>query len=304
MKKHYFNIKQKIKRLKNWSNNVYFPGFGDMSLLDVMVFFGKGLKHGNITTRASSVAYKFFIALIPAILVFLCFIPYVPVQGFQQTFIEFISSLFPPEIYSYIDSAIIEIATHQRPDILSIGFIMAIFFSVNGMNGLMQSFNETYHNIDKRSIYKQYFISLALVFLMFLIALIIMGFANLTEGVLDYFVNKNIIKKDITYNLLKYGKWLFIIVFAVFSISIIYYFAPSYRKKYKEILPGTIFASLLSLVVTLGLNFYISNISNLNEFFGSIGTLIVTLLWIYYNAIILLLGFEFNISIKSAKREK
>jgi len=301
-------IKKKLQefsnQIKKRLDKIHPPGFRGMSFLQVLQFFGKGIKHGSITIRASSIAYKFFIALIPAILFLLCFIPYIPIDGFQNTLIDFLRNVFPPNIYIYIDDAIIEVVTKQRPDLLSVGFFMALFFSVNGMNSVMHSFNESYHKTDNRSQLVQYLISFMLVIILALLAIIIIASVNLTENVLQTMLEEGLIQKKITFYLLKYGKWIVILFFMFTSISLTYFFAPSHRKKFKEILPGSILASILSVFVSLGLNYFISNVARFNEFFGSIGTLIVTLLWIYYNSIILLLGFEFNISIVNAVKSK
>ncbi len=305
MKKFKEKIQNLANQFKKRLEKIHPPGFKGMSLRQVLHFFGKGLKHGSITTRASSIAYKFFIALIPAILFLLCFIPYIPIDGFQNTLIEFLQEVFPPNIYLYIDEAILEVVTKQRPDLLSIGFVMALFFSVNGMNSVIHSFNESYHETDNRSQFIQYLVSFILVLILALLAIIIIGSVNLTENVLETMLENGFIEKKLTFYLLKYGKWIVILFFMFSSISLVYFLAPSHRKKFKEILPGSILASILSVFVSLGLNYFITNVAQFNEFFGSIGTLIVTLLWIYYNSIILLLGFEFNISIVNAvKSEK
>ncbi len=285
-------------------SRIYPPGLRGMDLYAFLRFFVVGLKHGKITSRASSIAYKFFIALVPAILFVLCFIPYVPIAGFQERLIALIQDVFPPEIYGYIEQALMDVLTVQRLDLLSFGFLMALFFSVNGMHSVMRSFDDSYHKTDNRSEITQYLISLLLVFIMAFLVILVIASISLGENFLQNLIESGILQKKSSFLLLKYGKWLLLALFVFISIAIVYYLAPSHKKKFKGIIPGAMLSTILSLVVTLGLNYFISNLARFNEFFGSIGTLIVTLLWIYYNSIILLLGFEFNISIANAPKSK
>lgn len=116
-------------------------GFTGLSLYDVSVFFIKGLQEGAITTRASSLAFNFFLAFFPSIIVFFTLIPYIPIDGFQQTLMEIISNVLPPSTNSATFSTLEDIINNQRGGLLSIGFILALYFSTNGMSSLIQAFN-------------------------------------------------------------------------------------------------------------------------------------------------------------------
>ena len=109
-------------------------GFTGLSLYDVSVFFIKGLQEGAITTRASSLAFNFFLAFFPSIIVFFTLIPYIPIDGFQQTLMEIISNVLPPSTNSATFSTLEDIINNQRGGLLSIGFILALYFSTNGMS--------------------------------------------------------------------------------------------------------------------------------------------------------------------------
>jgi membrane protein len=98
--------------------------------------------------------------------------------------------------------------------------------------------------------------------------------------------------------------WLIILSTLFFAISFIYYFAPARRRAFRFISAGSSFSTLLIILTTFGFNFYVDNFSKYNILYGSIGTLIAVLLWIYFNAISLLIGFELNASIYKAKKEE
>ena len=138
--------------------------------------------------------------------------------------------------------------------------------------------------------------------LLILSLIIFIGISLLIAGsaVLSYSVKHGFLQSNFTYNILLISKWLLIFLLFYIIISFLYYYAPAKRERFKFISPGASLATLLFLITTLGFNYYISNFSQYNKLYGSIGVLIIILVWIYINAIVLLLGFELNASIKRA----
>ena len=129
-------------------------GFSGLSIYDVTIFFFKGLQEGAITTRASSLAFNFFLAFFPSIIVFFTLIPYMPIDGFQETLMEIISNILPPSTNVATFETLEDIINNQRGGLLSIGFILALYFSTNGMSSLIQAFNSSYHIRESESILK------------------------------------------------------------------------------------------------------------------------------------------------------
>jgi len=91
------------------------------------------------------------------------------------------------------------------------------------------------------------------------------------------------------------------LVILFFSISILFHLGPAIKNRWKIFSPGSIFATIFIIVTSLGFSYYINHFSQYNKIYGSIGTLIIILLWMYFNSIILLTGFELNASILNAK---
>lgn len=276
-------------------------GFTGLSLYDVSVFFIKGLQEGAITTRASSLAFNFFLAFFPSIIVFFTLIPYVPIDGFQQTLMEIISNVLPPSTNSATFSTLEDIINNQRGGLLSIGFILALYFSTNGMSSLIQAFNSSYHIRENESIIKHQMLSIlltiiisALVFVT--IILIIFGKAAIVYMIDYQLVNEN---KLI---LLNAAKWAILIFMLFLGITTIFNLGPAIKSQIKIFSPGAILATLFIILTSIVFSYYIDNFSQYNKIYGSIGTLIIILLWIYFNAIFLLIGFELNASIFNAKK--
>ena len=276
-------------------------GFTGLSLYDVSVFFIKGLQEGAITTRASSLAFNFFLAFFPSIIVFFTLIPYIPIDGFQQTLMEIISNVLPPSTNSATFSTLEDIINNQRGGLLSIGFILALYFSTNGMSSLIQAFNSSYHIRENESIIKHQMLSIlltivisALVFLT--IILIIFGKAAIIYMIDYQLINENKLV------LLNAAKWVILILMLFLGITTIFNLGPAIKSQIKIFSPGAILATLFIILTSIVFSYYIDNFSQYNKIYGSIGTLIIILLWIYFNAIFLLIGFELNASILNAKK--
>ena len=276
-------------------------GFTGLSLYDVSVFFIKGLQEGAITTRASSLAFNFFLAFFPSIIVFFTLIPYIPIDGFQQTLMEIISNVLPPSTNSATFSTLEDIINNQRGGLLSIGFILALYFSTNGMSSLIQAFNSSYHIRENESIIKHQMLSIlltivisALVFLT--IILIIFGKASIIYMIDYQLINENKLV------LLNAAKWVILIFMLFLGITTIFNLGPAIKSQIKIFSPGAILATLFIILTSIVFSYYIDNFSQYNKIYGSIGTLIIILLWIYFNAIFLLIGFELNASILNAKK--
>jgi membrane protein len=117
-------------------------------------------------------------------------------------------------------------------------------------------------------------------------------------------VEMDIIKRDLVLYLFIILKWILIILLLFLSISFLYYFAPAKRTGFRFISPGSTLATLLFVLTSLGFSAYVNNFGQYNKIYGSIGTLMVILVWLYLNSIAILIGFELNVSIKAARDEE
>ena len=290
-----------MKKLANFFKKIKPIGFAGLNLYDVAIFFVKGLQEGAITTRASSLAFNFFLAFFPSIIVFFTLIPYIPITGFQETLMEILSNILPPSTNNATFNTLDDIINNQRGGLLSIGFILALYFSTNGMSSLIQAFNSSYHIRENESIIKHQLLSIlltvvisALVFLT--IILIIFGKTTITYLVDFHVISQN---KIVFLNI---AKWIVLIFMLFVGITTIFNIGPAIKSKIKIFSPGAILATLFIILTSIVFSYYIDNFSQYNKIYGSIGTLIIILLWIYFNAIFLLIGFELNASILNAKK--
>ena len=290
-------------KIKELSKKLIVPGFEGLNLFEVSMFFYKGLVQGAITTRASSLAFNFFLAFFPSIIVLFTLIPFVPIVGFQEQLFVLIMDILPPSTYEATKSIVDDIVNNEQGGLLSLTFILALYFSTNGVSAMITGFNATYHLTDKRTWIQLRFLSFVLTLILAVLLILTIIFQIFSQGFMNFLVTEGYLQQY-SADLILYAKWLILVIVLFISISILYYFGPADKIRWKFLSAGSISATLLSVITSVGFSYYINNFAQYNQLYGSIGTLLVILLWMYFNSIILLLGFELNASIVSAKEEQ
>jgi len=278
-------------------------GFAGLSIYDVARFFWKGLMEGAITTRASSLAFNFFLAFFPSIIVFFTLIPYIPIDGLQETLMELLSVVLPPSTNEITFQALDDIINNPRGGLLSIGFVLALYFATNGINSLIEAFNASYHIREVRPLIQQRILSLGLTLLLSIMLIVAISSIIFGKSAINYLTEYELISNNAG-KLILYGKWLIILLMLFIGISILFHLGPSKKSKWKLFTPGSLFATIFIIITSIGFNYYINHFSQYNKIYGSIGTLMIILIWMYFNSIILLTGFELNASISNAKEKE
>lgn len=297
------NIRRLVKskylfKVIKTSKKIILPGFEGLSLYIVAKFFFQGIQNGALTMRASSLSFSFFLALFPSIIFVFTLIPYIPIAHFQDSLFKLLHDILPKAAFEATEETISDIIKNQRGGLLSIGFISALYFSTNGFNAMVDAFNETYHEMESRNIFMQRLVSLLMVIVNVSMIATAIGLIIYSEIGLQklFHIDK------VLYYLVLYGKWIILFALCFFLISFNYYIGPKRKKGWRFFSAGSTFATVLIIIASLGFAYYVNNFGNYNKLYGSIGTLIVIMMFIYINSIILLLGFDLNASIHIAKR--
>jgi membrane protein len=286
-----------IKVLKN----IKLPGFEGLSLYDLFRMYIIGIVKGALTSRAGSIAFSLFLALFPFALFVLTIIPFIPIDGFQTDFILLIKQALPPKTSDAVDMVLIDIANNKYQGLLSFGFLMSIFLMTNGINALFSAFEYTYHTIKTRSVIRQYLVALSVSLLLVFSLMLLAGILVFSNYEIQHLQQHGILESS---SFISGGIQLLIILVSLFfGISTLYFFGTIDGKKIGFFSPGAIMTTLLVLVNFKLFSIYVSKFSQYNQLYGSIGTLIVLMLFIWLNAIILLLGYELNTSLICLKKE-
>jgi len=297
-------------KLERWLQQklsfIVLPGFDGMPLYDVLEFFFRGLFKGVITYRAAAIAFNFFLALIPFVLFIVTLIPFVTTPYFQVDLLDLLDEIIPASVYKLAESTLIEIVSRPSSGVLSIVSLLAIYFSVNGIDAILEGFNQSFHQTEIWPWWKQkvqaFFLMVGLSILVF-VSMSLLGFG---KDIINLLAAQGIITHKLTLLALIALQWLIIILSILLSISLLYYFGQQKDRelnKYRFFSPGSILATTLFVFGGVLLKMYFENFSRYNLLYGSIGSLIILLIWLYYNAIILLIGYELNASIRKSRSE-
>ncbi|MEP7259120.1 MAG: YihY/virulence factor BrkB family protein [Flavitalea sp.] len=292
-----------VKFLVDKSKKICLPRFEKVPLYDVIIFFIGQMNKVGISDRASAVSFNFLMA-IPAATIFLCtLIPYMPIsREITIELLDLTKSVAPNEnTYKLVANFLNDFLNTPRSGLLSIGFILAVYYASNAVLSMMRSFNRSLVIVKQRTFLGERWTAIRLTTLLILL---IMATVTLlvTQGELFRYLMKSMnINNPVIRWLLYSVRGIIIILLVLYSIGIIYKYAPAMTKRWKLASPGAIFATLLVVLSTYVFSFWINNFASYNKVYGSIGTLLILMFLIYINSLILLIGYELNVCIHSLK---
>ena len=263
------------------------------SLYDLLELYTIGIVRGALSYRASAISYSFFVAIFPFLLVVLNLIPYIPINDFQQDFWVFLDNLLPPGTHRFFEDIFMDIAGKKRAGLLSTVFILSIFLTTNGINAVFGGFEYSYHVVNTRGVVRQYFISMGVAMLLVVLILFSVIFWLAFEYIKGMRIFEFFEGNPYFFPLVKK---IFFIFITYLSVSILFHFG-SPQKGMRFFSAGSFLTLVLFILTTYGFGIYIENFAQYNQLYGSIGALLIFLLYIWLNATILLLGFELNASL-------
>lgn len=287
-----------IRGIVDLMKKVRLPGFEGLTLFDLMELYVRGIVKGALTYRASAISFSFFMALFPFLLFILNLLPYVPIPDFQVEFLDLLESLLPPKTVAYFDNIISDIIHNQRGGLLSSTFILSVFLMGNGVNAIFDGFESSYHTDINRALVRQYLVSTAVALLLaFILLFAVVGFVYLqylrivepsegAGGVVG----------------IQLAKALFFIFIAYILTSTLYYYGTAEGKESPFFSAGALLTTVLSVITTFLFGIYIEYFALYNELYGSIGALLILMLYIWLNANLLLLGYELNAVLRKLKK--
>jgi membrane protein len=258
----------------------------------------------DIDVRAAAVAYNFTLAVFPTIIFLFSLLPYLPIEHLDYKIISFIKATVPKNLQQDLTELITEIVNKKRGGVVSFGFFFALFASTSGIMALIRSFNLTYKTSENRGFIKERLVAVGLNFLLTFV--LITSFLVFIMGnfVVKYLAKEGILEYNFTYYLTKVLTYVIIFSVFFFTISLIYYYAPAIHKRWKFFNAGSITASILTILISNVFSFYLVNFASYHKVYGSIGSLIALMVWLYFVALILIVGFEINASIDQVKIEE
>lgn len=294
-----------VNVLVSFLKRIKLLGLEGLSLYDLLEMYVIGIVKGTLTSRAGAIAFSFFTAIFPFLIFILILIPYIPKENFQAEFLVFLESFLPPNTSEFFITNIFEdIENTNRGGLLSSVFLLSIFLMANGVNAVFTGFETSYHARFNRNVFKQYFYALGIAIilaLLLIVTVIVLGYFEIY--IIQNLEEHGYLKEAQGQTGLVLAKYLFFVIMLYISTSILYYFGTKEGRHSKFFSIGALFTTLLILLTSYLFGIYIENFSQYNELYGSIGALLILLLYIWLNSNILLLGFELNASLNRLKKK-
>ena len=291
-----------VRNLMRVLKKVKVPGLGGFSLYDLLELYFEGIIDGAFSYHASAVAFSFFMALFPFALFILNLIPYIPIEGFQDDFLEFVREGVPPNTYDAIANIVNDILNNSHTGLVSSGFLLSIFLMANGINGILGGFESSRHVLEKRGFLNQYFVALGISLLLSVLLLLTVAIIVVFEVLIQSTAIQDVLSDRIP--LIIMGRYIFVILMILITSAILLRYGTKQSHKPPFISVGSVFTTVLIIISSYFFGIWVIRFSKYNELYGSIGTLLIMMFYIWINCMILLLGFELNATIHKLKKTK
>lgn len=287
-----------VQYIFRWAHGIILPGLNGASLYDVGKFFFREIQTLKLQERAAAVTYNFLMAMPPTFLFLFSLVPYMPLKNAEPTIFNTIKLLTPNQkIYTTVHDVVNEFVTKQHKGALSFGILLVLFFSSNGMMGLMRTFDKSLSLYKKRNVFQRRWTAIRLTIMLIGVSMVTLGVLIIQSKKLNAYV-LTVFHNIIAVKILSF----FILILVVFiAISIIYTYGPSLTHRFKFVSAGSVLATIASIVATSVFFFLVNHFFNYNKVYGSIGTLIAFMVWVWLNTVIILLGYQLNVSILLGK---
>lgn len=291
-----------ISHLINLLKWIKLPLLKGLSLFDLLKLYVGEIIQGDLSYRASSIAFSFFMALFPFMLFILNLIPFIPISGFQNDFMQFVAEGVPPRTYDAIATIINDILHNSHSGLLSTGFLLSIFLSANGINAILSGFENSKNITVKRAYFRQYLVALLMSLGLSVLLIVTVSAIVFFEVLIQKTIIQDVLSDRIS--LIVIGRYAFVILMILIATSVLFKYGIKRDKKRAFISVGSIFTTVLLILSSYGFGIWVVKFSKYNELYGSIGTLLIMMFYIWINCMILLLGFELNAIINKHNNDR
>jgi membrane protein len=263
--------------------------------MDYWISFAKKLKDelkdDRATGLAAEQAYYYMLSIFPILILLLSIVPYLSID--PQKAVAFVQSVMPSETADVFDETVVSIVTKPNGGLLTIGILGTLWSASNGMNAFIHAMNVAFDVEETRSFIKARLLSIGLtvgLVFTFLVALLLPVFGNVILNT----INESIPLPAETALLFKTLRWLIAISVMIAVLAVLYRLAPNKQYPFKHVLPGAVIATIIWQLISLGFSYYVSHFGNYSATYGSLGGVIILMLWLYLTGLALVLGGEIN----------
>jgi membrane protein len=276
---------------------------GRLSARELARRVGRELSSDEITDRAAALSYYFVFSLFPALLFLTALLGFLPLAGVQERLISYVEGVLPPQASRTVSRTLSEILQGNRGGLLSLGAVLALWAGSNGMASVISALNVAYDVDEWRPWWKRRLLAIVLtvafsLYIVTTLTLIVFGprLADLVGAWLGLGQPFEVAWSLVSLPL--------VLLCGLLGVALVYHLAPAVRTRWRWITPGAVLALGLWLAVSFGLRVYVQYFGRYSVTYGSIGGVILLMLWLYLTSLALLIGAEVDAEIERAARER
>jgi len=253
----------------------------------------------NCLNLAAQLAYYFFLALFPALLFLVAIVSFIPVEGLLDSITSTLARVAPNDVISIVQDQILKIAHEKNGGLLTLGMLGTIWSTSSGVDAIISTLNQTYDIQESRPWWHVKLLAVGLT--VALAVFIVASFALLMVGpaLAETLAARFYLGPAFAFGW-KIAQWPVIFALVTLAIALLYYYAPDAEQQWVYITPGSVLATLLWILISLGFRVYVTRFASYNATYGAIGGVIVLMLWFYLSALAVLVGAELNAEIEHA----
>ena len=287
-----------IRSSQKW----YLPGFHGFSVFQVWPHFFAQLRKTNLAERASGISFNVFMAIPPTLIFIFTLIPYLPIsQEFIGQLFTLIRDLVPGEKNNaVIIDFLRDFLDRPRNELLSFGLLLAILFSSNAMMGILRTFEKDYPGFNRRKMLHKRRIALQLTLITYVLVFVCMMLLIAQSHVLKWLG----VESEFWRNAIDNSRWILLVALTYFIVSFIYRHGAPLARKWNLLTPGAVFATVLMIIATILVTYWVEHFSNYNKIYGSISAVFILMSLIWANSLAVLLGFELNVTLTFMQLER
>jgi membrane protein len=286
------------------ARRIVLPGFEGFDAYEIARLFFRALREGRLVTRASAISFKLFMAFFPAVLVLLTAIPLIPVANLQDDLLRMFRDLLPPEIRGFVESTLHDLVVRPHGTLFSFSFVGGLYLASNSVDAILLGFSGSSNLTSWHSPWKQRLLSVLLLLVLSVLMLVAIPIFATGNAVIALLVRHHLLAGGLQVAALFTVKWIVLILLVLLSVALLYYAGEPGRRRFRLFTPGAALTVVLTLVLSQALAYVFGTITDYNALYGSIGAILAVQLWLYLNMIVLLVGYELNLSISRARRDR
>jgi membrane protein len=255
--------------------------------------YGK-ISNDNVFNGGAALGFFLTLAIFPAMVAMMAVLPYLPIERVDTAIMDLLRQSLPSDAANMFENVVKEVTSERRGGVLSLGIAAALWAASTGMYAIMQQLNITYDVKEGRNFLRARAVALGLTLLggtliVSALSLVVLG------GVLQDWIGNRFGFSSALLTFFAALRWVIIVLALLAAFALVYWLAPNVEQRFRFITPGSVVATLLLIVASLVFNLYTSNFADYDATYGSIGAVVLLMLWLYITGLVILIGSEINV---------